>query len=779
MDRTLADSRAGPPEHLEHFETKGRPFPIFSIALVQSETEMLHAPAHDLGPMLTDCQNVAHTLFTERTFSTLFDPDAAYDCIVIGHNAIHESEALLRALTNRLPHAGLCILYQHGPGSLDFMVDDIGLRIERSEHDFVDVEVAAKLDPDGEVLLNWPNAITGPVSSGAGSQRRFSSKRFSREQNSAAPDVQEALMGVSAVRVLRPTPNSEWRTICEAEDRRRRLPVLVRTRMTRRPAVAATTMMLEPRNAQHRNLLLNMIMWCAGGRPDVAVVHSGGEEQASKIVRKLWMQGSFAIRHEARTPEQADSRSWPLRGVPDIVLTDGTSLERTDEWLRGGGRLIHLEDDGLRIEHRQTDARWVMDRWAAWFQSVPSEIWHGGNIGGRFHPGSVFATRAVLWTLREIRARQSAEHGTDGAGASSLPLPAPESFTRQVREMLRIRFGRHTHLERTIAQTVAAIDVDDLLGGNALEAAKRDGVEAWLEERFASAAPDNKLDILRALAPNGGNADRGADVEELANRVHATYGEVGPTISAVLMTKIREAAVQLGAPPSPETVRDMKWSLDVDPELDTSLLLASEYLIALHEYRNHGWEDAEQIGVKRATIDRALMTLARYGRIRRDELPETAGTAELISTEARALMVYFDAEPTPTHVIARDTAAVSPHQLISVLRESERLRAAHADAEQNRRTVRFAAPILTAAAVLISALLLWVLIAKVGGVAKVIAPIVAAPIVLALLLLGLEECRLGTVSGGRLGRFVVGGVPGVQAKLAAIMDEREASNKKQ
>src|SRR4051794_34975137 len=79
MDRVRADTGTTPSESLEHFDTGGRAFPIFSIALVQSETEMLHAPAHDLGPMLADCRNVSHTLFTERTFTTLFDPNAAYD----------------------------------------------------------------------------------------------------------------------------------------------------------------------------------------------------------------------------------------------------------------------------------------------------------------------------------------------------------------------------------------------------------------------------------------------------------------------------------------------------------------------------------------------------------------------------------------------------------------------------------------------------------------------------------------------------------------------------
>jgi hypothetical protein len=401
-------------------------------------------------------------------------------------------------------------------------------------------------------------------------------------------------------------------------------------------------------------------------------------------------------------------------------------------------------------------------------------VWHGGTVGDRTYPGSVFATRAVLWTLREIRARDMAESGEEDTSLPLLALPPVEEFTDVVREMLRARFGGNDHLERTISQTVAAIDVDDLLNGKALDPSKRQGVERWLNARFGDAAPDNKLDILRALAPNGGEAGDAVDKASLAERVLATYEEIGPTISAVLMTKIREAAVQLDSPPPHDTIAMRKWSLDVDPELDNSLLLASEYLIALHEYRDRGYEDAEQIRVRFTTIDRALMTLARYGRLRRDELPMNAANAELISTEARALMVYFDAEPTPTHVIARDTGAVSPHQLISVLRESERLRELNANAERDRRSIRFAAPILTAGALLISLLLLFNLIGAFTGVAGVVAPVVASPIVLALLLLLLEECGLGTERGRRLGMLLVGGVPGVQAKLESRLESRHS-----
>jgi hypothetical protein len=78
---------------------------------------------------------------------------------------------------------------------------------------------------------------------------------------------------------------------------------------------------------------------------------------------------------------------------------------------------------------------------------------------------------------------------------------------------------------------------------------------------------------------------------------------------------------------------------------------------------------------------------------------------------------------------------------------------------------------------LISVLLLWVLIADIGGAAGVIAPIVAAPVVLGLLLLVLEQCRLGTVSGRKFGRFVVGGLPGIQAKVAELLDAQPRSDK--
>ena len=62
--------------------------PRLAVALVQSEAEMLHSPAHDVSSFLRgDRERWRLESFTERTFDGIDKIAATFDCVIIGFNA--------------------------------------------------------------------------------------------------------------------------------------------------------------------------------------------------------------------------------------------------------------------------------------------------------------------------------------------------------------------------------------------------------------------------------------------------------------------------------------------------------------------------------------------------------------------------------------------------------------------------------------------------------------------------------------------------------------------
>jgi hypothetical protein len=696
------------------------PFPRYQIALVQDESEMILQPAYDLFPFLGDEADERWDveLYTERTFESLLAADVQFDCIVIGLNASTKSGTVRDALSARLPRTGLCVLHQREQGDVPFLVGDVEADIEEFGKPLSPVTVTELLEAKDEILLNYPNEI--PLA------------RSPQEGGDAAPQ----LVGAEAFCGLTPSPTSEWRTVLEVHHDRRRVPVLLRTRSGRNPPVVVCTVLLQPRNETHRLLLGNILAWCVSGRPEVLVVGDhASADQARLVHRKLRMQGTRAVTERIARAEDLDFSRWPFRGIADIVVpaaVDPTALDswpasdpaHVRTWMRNGGRIIRLgPGEQLTMTHGESDAHWVTRRWALWFLSEPASRWHGSSVKGG-PPGTVIGSRAVLRFLAALHERgrpngppqpgsvavrrvfdQLAAEGSD-IDPDRFGLQPPRNFLAPLTQLLRARHPRSAepvqHVDYSVSATCAFLDIDALLGGEALDAATRAAFEAWLRREFEHIAPEERLEIARCLA----------DLELLGDALTA----IGPRLAArpltaALETKLREAIVACGAKPDEVPWRDPDSSSVVEPGLRMSPLLSANYLVALGDLEAY-WQ-GESHGLAAAdprTVDRAVIGIGRHGALLPDEVTDGRLPHEMLSTTALALFAYFGRHMTPTHVIRPEGQAVPPQLITSVLNEAERLRQENAGVHAQARTIEIASHVLGAVAlvpVAAFAVLVW------------------------------------------------------------------------
>jgi hypothetical protein len=743
---------------------------------------MVQAPEFDLLPFLDQDDNWDVELYTERTVETLLQSADRFDCIVVGYNAAYKSPRIRAALRDAALRGsgqgrtgiplGLLVLHQLKPEALSFLADE-PLIAERLGEPARGAASLREADAHDEILLNWPYPVALP---------------------SDEVEHSTAYVGVT------PAAGSNWRTVLEVRSDRRRVPVLVRTASHRWPPRAVSTVLLAPRHPSHLALLCNLLMWCAAGRPDAVVVDSPDGPPAEIVHRKLRLQGVKAVVERVATRPDLDFQSWPLWGTRDALLPE--SWDPTGEpgwpredphdaktWLRRGHRIILLgPGDSLTVRHGESDSHWVARRWAAWFRGVPTVVWHGGDPDDDEHAGSIVATRSVLRMLAALHgvAREARVPGLGtahlvldelterglGIDAHGLGLPEPKEFTEPVARLLRRRIGDSDNVEGTVSATVAALDIDALLGGRALPGERREALFAWLRRVSPESALEDRLEIARCL----GDAEH---LEEVVAGA-AEDSRVDQPVSAVLVTSLRSAIVACGRRPEASLA---PFSLDperavVDRELRMRPMLAAGYLIGVLDLqRVWGAQPEEPARTLRdpppERVDRAVITLGRHGPLSRDDRRRAGAVPELASTEAIALIAYFARHPVPTHVISGGEA-VPPEMVGSLLREAEKVRRENEALDHQlkervelaRRGGRALAIAGEALILALVALFAVVLVPKVNATWGLPSAFVLWTILTLALLALLGKYRLPVRGAARIAPWLGGGLDAVRADLA-------------
>jgi hypothetical protein len=621
--------------------------PRYSVALVQSEMEMLQTPGNELSAfLLASPERWRAEVFTERTFEAALRSAERFDCVVLGFNAVYQSEAIQRALASGLPATGVLVLHQLQQKGVAFLPPDLALGLSKITGSVGEAVAHKHTDPDDEILLNWPERVA------------------------AAGSASVSPVAGSAICRLDVPSAGAWRTSLEVVLDGERAPVVLRTSSLRRPRIVVCTLLLEPRKLHHASLLRNMITYCAAGWPEIAVVEDlGGGGRGREIARKLRVQGTNVVELPLAAPGPLRFREWPLRGVHEVVVDEQWDVdtmlasEGAQKWLELGNTLVRLEGDRLTLRHGASDAHVVAQRWATCFHAVDPVRWHGGADG---EGGSIFATRAVLRVLALLQ-RERTRVQPDRLG-----LEAPSYYAKPAIALLTRRW-RDSRFEGTISTHAAALDVLQLVGGVEQAGELAEYLTDWLRSAFADAAPEDRFDIARCLGH-----------PELFEEAVAQLPNA--PLPAVLATRLREAAVACGVRPRLEaSQRDEVPSTD----LESNLLLAGEYIAArvafAQAFKRHSWSRLDD-----AAMNRALSAVAKFGLLAR--APSDGGPFEPtlrpsgeISTEARGLIEYYNLDPSSTHAIRRGAQGVPPGMVEAVLKTSNKARVAEAAAQASER----------------------------------------------------------------------------------------------
>ena len=649
--------------------TAAMELPPLSLAVVQSDAEMLHAPGYELSGFLLGTGRWMVETFAEREIETLLTEASRFDCIVFGFNSILHSERIQRALSRGLPDTGIAVLHQLRQEGFSFLKGDLELRVHELSASRSPASTPRAVEGVPDVLLHWPREPLGAV------------------------DAEGHLtVEAEALCVLELPQSTAWEPVLTVStDDGSAAPVVARTQLTRHERMAVCTLLLEPnREPVHGNLLENLVSFCAGARPEVAIVHEGGvHSQASRIImRKLRLQGCRAVAMEASSLDDLSLQRWPL-SVADRLLTTGDvkldlaapSIER---WLRCGGTIVTSDERrGLLFHHGATDALWVAERWGAWFHRIEESDWLGSvgayvrSSGGRKHAptpevkkGSIYRTRAVLRVLsafKEPHARVPLRR---------LGLRARSDYRDAVAALLDQRLEGRDSCEETVATTVAALDLDRLVGGDVLDPAHRERIVSWLLRRFERATLEDKLDIVRLLGLRE-DERAGSKLDDLRDeRIWIADGS--RPHSPVLVTRLAEACVAC------ELDCGVRINGTLLATLDRAPLLSAEFLAAMSAYAAR-FGTSQSVDPDGAGTDRAISTLQRHGflagRPHPDEHPQArAGQLEAVCAEALALLAYFALEPTPTHAIHSGSAGFPEALIQPTLEQTARVREGAAQA---------------------------------------------------------------------------------------------------
>jgi hypothetical protein len=623
------------------------PLPRLTVGYLQSEGEMLKMPDQDLASFFSRGNTWKADLFTGRRVRALLEVAPTYDCVVVGYNAFYDSPSIRAGLGKRLPQTGVLVLHQLVNGPLPFLGGDLGLDVADNPEEKGRILPSQRLGTgedvrtESEVLLNWPRRIDVP-----------------RDQPTPWAWLERTLV---------PASGSVWRSVLEVEQSGERYPILVRTPGTQRPATVVSSLILDYDREDHRDLLTNMLVFCALGLPETAVVGIADDAERGLLKNKLRLQGAAAVE-----TGELDFDAWPARGAREVVLPRGLTVENAKrasgaiDWLAAGGLLMTLDEEGRpSLTSGASDAAWVAQRWASWFAGADPESWQARI--GRCH--------AVLSVLERLHALDP------DARANALQLSTPQAYAPQVRTFLRGRLKGKPHCENTISATAAVYELHTLVGG-ALSRRHARAVDEWLRSRFDSAYDVDRLTIARAVA----------DPDLLERAVRSLDGK---PLSPVIVAHLCEAALAAGRTLPPLAEASDADVDELESSLDGALILSARYLAAVSAYTAaHPGEPVP--GVRPEAVDRAISTVREFG-----VLADLGGSArpeeidsEQVSHEALALLEYFALSPTPTAPLSTTRSGISAAVAEYLVRESERLRSSLAAEAAAAARVRGQASVL-------------------------------------------------------------------------------------
>ena len=640
--------------------------PALSVAVLHSEVELVHSPGHDVTTLLASQPQWNLEVFSERAFVSVLKQASRFDCVVLGLNALYQSEIIRSALTADPPGTNVLALHQESQECFEFLPGDARVRLIDWPSDG---ETALFLPPerktDEEILLNWPKRIE--------------------------PQDDGSLLQAPVNRGFELDPATPWRVVLYARRDEDRVPMVLRMTNAAEHRIVLCAPRLAPTRDGHQRLLTNLVSYCAAGIPDVAVVRAGGGTTDSKLVDanrtlawKMRLQGRRTLELRLPCDEPLPLGSWPLRATRFVVLPEDWNTpavladDGAESWMRGGGILVSERPGGHAVMHAaDQDVMWVVQRWAFWFSAVEPSQWLL-----RIH-----RSRSVLRTLRRLRESR--------ADLQRFGLPSDlEPYKEPLADLIECRLGGGANPDTTISTTAAALDINELLGGHLFATARLRG---WLVKRFMDASVEDQFDIARCLGP----ADGLELFDEAIDRVQRQ------PLSALAQTRLRQAAVACGAslsqlPAPDQCVVNAGVVLD---DLSGSALLAAEYLdafmrfAAVPEYETHTLAEASD------ALDEALSTLTRFGMLMhvQQETPRS-DQAEQISTEARALLSYFASSAGTPLLGPALSGGVPQGAFRSVLREAGRARTAEVQALREVQPLRTARRMLAWLALLLAAI---------------------------------------------------------------------------
>jgi hypothetical protein len=249
-------------------------------------------------------------------------------------------------------------------------------------------------------------------------------------------------------------------------------------------------------------------------------------------------------------------------------------------------------------------------------------------------------------------------------------------------------------------------------------------------------------------------------------------------VSAVCVTRMREAAVSCGAPGV--AIEEAGVEVDSLTELDTRLQLCAEFLAGVAELaRTRPHEPISALDSR--LVDRAVGTLAKQGVLVRLHGSLDSVNAEAVSAEAIGLMSYFDITGEGTLPARPETVGIPAMAVEPMLRETRRARAAELTARGEEMRLRRPLGVAQMA-------LLWVAlviaIAAGGAGAEIIAldlntlsviggavALFTTVFVIAALLL--VRWQLYPRAGRTFAATVSEGMPGLRRRLAALVQDEQ------
>ncbi len=520
--------------------------PPVRVAIVRDQGESTLAPSNDIVPFLEargrerwDIQT-----FDERDFGGALGAAGEFDVIVLGYNATAFAPALREALREAPPTAPVLMLHQREQDCFEFLGEELAIDLVKLGDGVAEAVIPRERQPAYEPVLNWPHADL----------------------------TVDGRLRAKAIRGLSFSRDGAWRVVLEAQRGAQRLPVLIRTRTDHRQRIVACSLLLRPAaEAAHGDLLENLLVYCAFGWPDVALVELEGDATAVQRIRgfeqgmAMWAGGSVRVVIPATEPLPIDR--WPLRGVKRIVAPAELSWDaQASGWMRRGGELIRVAADGGVVVTAQLTDRFVLLRqWAVWFAALPEPQWLA----------RLSTARSVLRVLAAVE--------EDPALLEDVRFEVePAAYAREVAALVADRL-RGDNVDETISTTAAALDLDALTGKRALSGLRRRRVEAWLQEQLDGATRSDQLDILRALG----------DQELLRGRLEQWRDDwpaehADRRIDALVATRLREAVHACwpaGGEPEGLLSDATLAALDDDlvvGELRHSPLLCAEFLAAFY-----------------------------------------------------------------------------------------------------------------------------------------------------------------------------------------------------